>query len=161
MKRLAFLVTISLTILGLVGCGIVNQDVSKEQSDFKQNYSIGSIVEAHQELLLEGPRTLSGSEAGPPEPFIQSQEIMILQVDSANASELLAAIQSDLEENLRSNGAEIVGNSGRDIEPDPIAHFSYDYGEGSFYGIVNVWGLRGEGTTLIIISEVTEGKTQK
>jgi hypothetical protein len=85
---------------------------------------------------------------------------MTLQVDSLNASPLLGAIQSDINEAIIRSGATIVGSSGRDIEPDPIAHFSYSYSEGPFYGVINIWGVRSEETTLILISEITESKTQ-
>jgi hypothetical protein len=157
-RLLIFIITFS-----LVGCGIVSREISREetspeQSTFKQNYSIGPIIKANQELLLEGPLALSGSEAGPREPFIQSQEQMVVQIDSANTSHLLAAIQSETEEAIRSSGATIVGSSGRDIKPDPIAHFSYSYSEGPFYGVINVWGLQSEGNTLILLSEITESK---
>lgn len=158
MKKITFLVTIIITILGLPGCGIVNEETSPDQSNFKQNYSIGSIIEAHQELLIEGPRTLSGQEAGPPEPFIQAQEEMILQVDSSNAPSLLEAIQSDIVEALNISEATIMGSSGSDLEPDPVAYFSYSYSDGLFYGVINIWGFQGEGNTFIIISEITESK---
>jgi len=161
MKKTAFLVMLSISIFGLVSCGVVNKETSRQQSNFKENYSIGSIVEAHQELLLEGSRGLSGSEAGPPEPFVQSQEVMILQVDSANATPLLEAIRSDIVEAIGNSGATILGSSGSDVRAEPIAHFSYSYGEEPFYGVLNIWGLQGEGNTLIIISEITESKTQK
>jgi hypothetical protein len=166
MKKIVFIVLVSITIFGLVGCGMVSREISREetspeQSTFKQNYSIGPIIKANQELLLEGPLALSGSEAGPREPFIQSQEEMVVQEDSANTSPLLVAIQSETEEAIRSSGATIVGSSGRDIEPDPIAHFSYSYSEGPFYGVINIWGLQGEGNTLIILSEITESNVQK
>lgn len=160
MKRITSLITIIITILGFTSCGIVNKETPQDQSNFKQNYSIGSLIEAHQDLLMEGPRTLSGYEAGPPEPFIQGQEEMILQVDSSNMPLLLEALQSDIIEALSSSEATIQGSSGSDLKPDPVAHFSYSYREGPFYGVVNIWGLQGEGNTLIIISEITESKTQ-
>ena len=164
MERITQLLIIIIAF-SLVGCGIVSREISREetspeQSTFKQSYSIGSIIKANQELLLEGPLAVSGSEAGPREPFIQSQEEMVVQVDSVNTSPLLAAIQSETEEAIRNSGATIVGSSGRDIKTDPIAHFSYSYSEGPFYGVINIWGLQGEGNTLIILSEITESNVQ-
>ncbi len=160
MKKILFLLTISITILGLAGCGTAQDSAWGEQSNFKQNYSLGQIIEAHQELLMEGPRTLSGSEAGPIEPFIQSQEEMILQVEPSNAAALLEAIRSDIHETLEKNSVRLLGSSGSDVNLDPVAHFSYSYGEGPFYGVINIWGFQGEGNTLIIISEITESKNQ-
>jgi hypothetical protein len=146
--------------LGLVGCSLASSQTAKQQSTFKQQFSIGSLVEDHQNLLMEGPRTLSGMEAGPPEPFKQSHEYLTLQVDSKNIATLMEALQSDITASINTSGATIVGNSGSDTQINPIAYFSYDYREGSFYGVINVWGLRGEGTTFTIISQITESQTQ-
>jgi hypothetical protein len=71
----------------------------------------------------------------------------------------MAALQTDITETINTSGATIVSSSGSDTQADPIAYFSYDYRQGPFYGVINVWGLRGEGTTFIIISQITESKT--
>ncbi len=62
MKKAARLLVGVILALELVSCGVVGKAISGggpllEQSIFKQTYSIGAIVEAHQDLLLEGPRT--------------------------------------------------------------------------------------------------------
>ena len=86
MNRKVQLLIVVISVFGLVSCGIVSRktssgEISSDQSKFKQNFSIGAILEAHKELLIEGPRALSGMEAGPREPFIQSQEYMTIQVN--------------------------------------------------------------------------------
>ncbi len=161
MKRIARLLVFVITAFGLVGCGIVGRNTSSgerlpDQSKFKENFSIGAIIETHQELLIEGPRALSGMEAGPREPFVQRQEHMTIQIDHDNITALMNSIQSDVEESLSTSGAIIVGTGGTDAQADPIAYFSYNYREGPFYGVVNVWGIRGEETALIIIVQITE-----
>ena len=161
MRRTVQLLMVMLTTCGLVSCGIVSREISsletpQEQSTFKQTYSIGPVIEAHKELLIDGPRALSGMEAGPREPFIQSHEYMVIQVDSDNATSLFESIRSDVGETLSNSGAMIEGSSGMDARANPIAYFSYSYTEGPFYGVVDVWGVRGEGTQFILISQVTE-----
>ena len=161
LKRTTELLSIVIMTIGLASCGIVSREISdgktlSEQSSFKQTYSIGSIVETHKELLLEGPRGLSGSQAGPREPFVQSQEVMIIQVNPDNATLLMEVIRSDIEEALSNGIATITGSGGFDGQANPIAYFSYSYKEGSFYGVIDVWGVRGEGTEFILISQVTE-----
>jgi hypothetical protein len=160
MSAIRLLITM-ITAFGLVGCGIVRREISglettKEQSTFKQTYSIGPIVENHKDLLLEGPRVLSGTEAGPRVPFVQSQETMSIQVDQDNVTLLMESIRSDIGETLHSSGATVTGSGGFDGRANPITYFSYTYIEGSFYGVVDVWGVRGEGAQFILISQVTE-----
>ena len=150
-----------ITTVGLVSCGIVSRQVSSvenlpEQSAFRQTYSIGSIVENHTDLLLEGQRTLSGREAGPRVPFVQNQEIMFVLADQNNATMLMEAIRSDIEETLHNSGATITGSGGFDGEANPVAYFSYSYQEGPFYGVLDIWGIRSEGTQFILNSQVTE-----
>ena len=160
MKFIVRILIVAMTTLGLGSCGFIGTDInsgeiSPDQSKFKQDFSIGPIIEAHQELLIGGPRALSGMEAGPREPFIQSQEYITVGVDRNNASVLMQAIQSDIQDALITSGATILGGGG-DFQPESIAYFSHSYREGKFYGVINIWGIRGEGTTLIIIVEITE-----
>ena len=126
---------------------------------FKQNFSLGNLLEEHHELLLDGPRVARGMEVGPREPFVQSQEEMVMQVDPDNAAALLTIIRSDIEENLSSSGATIVGIGNWEIQPEPTAYFSYSYSEGSIFGVINLWGVRGEGNTLVLIVQITESQT--
>ena len=123
---------------------------------FKQNFSLGNLLEEHHELLLDGPRESRGMEVGPREPFMQIQEEMVIQVDPDNAVALLELIQSDIEEMISSSGATIVGIGNWEIQPESTAYFSYSYSEGSIFGVINLWGVRGEGNTLVLIVQITE-----
>jgi len=161
MNRIARILISVIIAFGLVGCGIVGRNVSDEeripdQSQFKENFSIGTIIEDHQELLIDGPRTLSGMEAGPREPFVQRHEYMTIQIDQGNITTLLNSIQSDVEEALSNSGANIVGTGGTDAYADPIAYLSYSYNDGPLYGVIDVWAIRGEKMDLIIIAQITE-----
>lgn len=89
-------------------------------------------------------------------PFVQSQENIMIQVDQENANTLIEAIRSDVEENLNNSGAIIMGSGGYGGQADPLAYFSYSYREGPFYGVINIWGVQGENTKFILISEITE-----
>ena len=159
MKRTIQLTIIFVVTFGLVSCGIVSQKTSAaeipEQSTFKENFSIGDIIEAHTDLLVEGPRTLSGMEAGPREPFVQCQEYMVVQVDDDNAADLMQAIQADIQGELTSSGANILGG-GADFQPDAIAYFSQNYSDGEFYGAITVWAVKGPENNLNIIVLLTE-----
>jgi len=161
MNKIARTLIFIIISFGMIGCVITSRNVSsgeisRDQSKFKENFSIGTIIENHQDLLIDGPRTLSGMEAGPREPFVQRQEQMAVQIDSDNITALMNSIQSDIEETLRYSGATIVGDGGSDGYSDPIAYFSYSYSEYPFYGVIDVWAIRGEETDLIIIVQITE-----
>jgi hypothetical protein len=85
MNRKMQLLIVLIAVFGLTSYGIVNRRTSSRivsvgQSMFKQNFSIGKIIEAHEKLLVEEPRTLSGMEAGSRDPFIQSQEHTTVQI---------------------------------------------------------------------------------
>ena len=162
MKNITIFITILITLFGLGSCGIVSRESSQvvqEQSDFKQTFSLGTIVENHHELLLEGPHVSSGMEAGPREEFMQIQEEMVIQVDPDNTAALLELIQSDIEELISSSGATIVGIGNWEIQPEPTAYFSYNYTQDSIFGVINVWGVRGEGNTFVLIVQITESQS--
>ncbi len=81
---------------------------------------------------------------------------MIIQVNQENATTLIESIRSDIEETLNSSGAIIMGSGGFDGQSDPLAYFSYSYREEPFYGVITVWGVRGESNEFILISQITE-----
>jgi hypothetical protein len=122
-----------------------------------EGFSIGPIVETNKGYLLDGPLTLSGSEAGPVEPFIQSQEEMILHVDPMVAVDFMKIIKSGVEEAINTSGANIVGRGGGVlVDSSDILFFSISYTQDSFYGVINVWGVRGDVDKLVIIAQITE-----
>ncbi|UCC62502.1 MAG: hypothetical protein JSV36_17325 [Anaerolineae bacterium] len=60
----------------------------------------------------------------------------------------------DIEQTLTSNGATIQGGGFGD-QAD-IKHFSVRYSEDETDGVINVWGVRGEGTSFTVIVLITE-----
>jgi hypothetical protein len=142
----------SLLILsaGLFGCG----SAAPSQSSFKENFTIGAIVEDNAQYLIPSSRVLFGSEHGSPELFTQKQEEIVFQIEPADLSAFLAAIRSGIEESIINSGASIVGRGSGGVND---TSFSIQYRVDEAYGVINVWGVRGEGTTYTLIVLITEG----
>jgi hypothetical protein len=154
MKRLAFFFTLLIVICGLGGCGNVGREAPAPQSAFSTSFSLGSVIEANEQYLIAGPRVSGGTESGPPAPFFQRHEEAIVQVDPTDVSTFMEAVRSDIEQALASSGATIHGG-GIGGQAD-IKHFSIRYREGEADGAINVWGVRGEGTSFTVIVLITE-----
>ena len=151
MKR--FLVILCFVVLPLTGCGSSSKGNSRSQSVFKENFSIGTIVENNEQYLIPGSRQLVGSESGPPEPFTQKQEEMIIQINPADLPDFLSALRSSVEEAIVNSGAQIVGRGSGGVTG---TSFSTSYRENDIYGVVNIWGAPGEGTDYFILMLITE-----
>jgi hypothetical protein len=136
---------------GLYACG---GSSGEESSRFFKTFTIGEIVEANKQYLSDSPRTLSGSEAGPPEPFLQRHEEMIVQIDPADLPEFIDAMKIDVAEAITSSGATVQGTEYGGLET--IELFGYSYQADSFYGVITIWSVQGEGTDLHIIVMITE-----
>ena len=160
MKRKLFVVALFIVICSVGGCGIESRT---EQSAFKATFSLGSIVEANEQLLLPGSRISSGSEAGSSEPFTQTSEVMTVQVDSSDVVAFMEAVQSGIQESLASSHAELLGGGGSASQDptghltDPV-HFFFSYREGEVSGTINVWGVPGRGPSLVLIVTIVEGQ---
>jgi hypothetical protein len=158
LKRKLFIIALSIMICSLAGCGTESK---ADQSAFKATFSLGSIVEANQQLLLPGPRASSGSEGGPTEPFTQTSEVITVQVDPTNVVAFIEAAQSGIQESLASSGAELLGgggSAGQDPAGDlsePV-HFWISYREGGLEGAVHVWGVPGKESSLVLIVTIVE-----
>jgi len=155
MKQFFHFIIICLIMVGLAGCSSPAKNDSASQSMFWNNFSIGTIVEDNTQYLSSEPRQLFGSESGPPEPFTQRQEEMILQIDQADLPTFLSALRSGIEEAIIDSGASIVGHGQGGVTG---TSFSISYRENDIYGVVNIWGARGEGTTYYLLAMVTEGR---
>jgi len=151
MKRFFILFFVVLT---LTGCETRGRNESKSNSTFWENFSIGMVVEANTQYLAPGSRPLSGSESGPPEPFIQKYEEMKLQIDPSNVPTFIAAVQSGIDDAIINNGAEIVGRGSGGLTG---TSFSISYREENIYGVINIWGAQGEGTDYYLLMIITEG----
>jgi hypothetical protein len=157
MKKSHFTVIIIITAICLSSCLVKRDQIPQTQSTFKEGFSIGPIVETNKGYLLDGPLPLSGMQAGPIEPFIQSQEEMIVQIDPMVATDFMKIIKSDVEESINASGANIVGKGGGVlVDSSDILFFSFSYTQDSFYGVINIWGVRGDADKLLIIAQITE-----
>ena len=147
-----FLIFIFLALsISLLGC---RSESTLQQSTFKSNFSLNAIVEANREYLLEETRVIGGAEVGPREPFIQSHEEIMVQIDPANISSFFQSVRLDVSQSLTDSNANVLGqevNGNQDI-----GFFSYSYGENDLYGTITVWGVRGEGTNFYLITIITE-----
>ena len=147
-----FLIFIFLILsANLFGC---DSKVTLQQSTFKSRFSLNAIVEANREYLLEETRVISGAEVGPREPFVQSHEEIMVQIDPAKISSFFQAVRLDVSQSLTDSNANVLGqevNGNQDI-----GFFSYSYSENDLYGTITVWGVRGEGTNFYLITIITE-----
>jgi hypothetical protein len=160
MKRLTFFFTLLIVICGLSSCVTIVRERPASQSAFIASFSIGSIIEANEQYLIARHTVSSGTESVPPASFFQKHEEAIVQVDSTNVSAFMEAVRSDIEQALTSNGAKIHGrggdHQGPEGSPADIAYFSFRYSEGKADGVINVWGVRGEGRSFSLIVLITE-----
>jgi len=160
MKRLTFFFTLLIMICGLDGCGNAGREIPVPQSAFIAGFSLESIIEANEQYLIARHTVSSGTESVPPASFFQKHEESIVQVDSTNISAFMEAIRSDIEQALTSSGAKIRGSGidhqGPEGGPADIEYFSFRYSEDEADGVINVWGVRGEGTSFSLIVLITE-----
>lgn len=155
MMRQVIVFTVLIAVCALGGC----RSVARE-SDFMVGFSIGSIIEASEQFLITQESVSGGTVSGPAQPFFQRREEAIVQVEPSDNPAFMAAVQSDMEGALLNGGARIVGREGGrqgpGVSPGEIAEFSLRYRDGSIDGVVNVWGVRGQETRLILIVLITE-----
>ncbi len=98
--------------------------------------------------------------SSPPDSFFQKHENATIQVESTNVSEFMEAVRSDIEQALTSSGAKIGGGGTDRTGPEgglaDLEHFMFRYSEDEADGVINVWGVRGEGTSFNLIVLITE-----
>ena len=152
MNKSRFMFVLLLTVVNLLGCGKAAQ--ASQQSTFKANFSLNSVVENNKHFLQEETRYSSGSESGFREPFLQSHEEMTVQIAPKQVPEFMAAIRSDIEKRLIDSDTSILGSEG---ESNGAEHFSLSYRENEVTGVIQVWGIPGEDTNFTIIVLITEG----
>jgi hypothetical protein len=179
-KRWVFLFSLLVVSCGLSGCGSIGRE-----SAFMAGFSLGSIIEANDQFLIAKGTVSSGTVSEPPVPFFQKHEEAIVQIDSSHIPTFMEAVRSDIEISLTSSGAKICGRGGDHPEhieqalasqglkirgrtsdrqgqegrPTDIAGFSLRYSDGKVDGVVNAWGVRGKGTSLILIVLITESQS--
>ena len=155
MRRWMIVLAILIAVCGLGGCGS-----AARESDFMVGFSLGAIIEANQQLLLTQESESGGIVSGPALPFFQRREEAVVQIKPSDIPTFMAAIQSDIENALNNSGFKIVGRDGGrqgpGVIPGEIVDFGLSYSDGSVDGMVNVWGVRGQETRLILIVLLTE-----
>lgn len=160
MKHVAKSLTLWVLVLILTGCGSIEKNNSKSQSTFRENFSIGTIVEDNSQYLIPGSRVLFGSESGQPMPLVpfeQRQEEMTLQIDPAELPAFIASVRSGIEESIVNSGARVIGRGSGGVTG---TSFSISYREDDLYGVINIWGAQGEGTNYYLLMIITEGRDQ-
>jgi hypothetical protein len=154
MKRLPFFLTLLITICSLIGCGNAGRAIPASPSAFAASFSLESIIEANERYLIAKHTLSSGTVSEPPTPFFQKHEEAIVQIDPTNVSAFIEAIRFDILETLTKSGTKIDGlGTGGQAEAE---YFSYRYSEGEIDGVINVWGVRGEGTSFTLIVLIIE-----
>jgi hypothetical protein len=157
MKRLVFAIILLSVLYSLSGCGSAD---GNQRSAFYSNFSLVAIVAQNEQYLIPGSRPLSGTEAGPAAPPYQKHEETILQIDTANVSKFIEAVKNDIKQAIIDSGARIEGQGGSFQDPvtgqADIDYISYRYNQGEANGIINLYGVRGEGTNYVIIVVLTE-----
>ena len=182
MKRFILPFALLSVLCALVGCGDARRGPSVPPSAFLADFSLGSIVEANERHLIAKQTVSSGMVSEPPLSFYQKHEIATVQIDPTQIDAFIEAVRSDIEEALMRTGAEITGLGGdhpREIEqaltrsginpprrgtdrpspedsPDDLKSFSFRYSEDKAHGVINVWGVRGQRTSLKLIVLITE-----
>ena len=152
MKKVFFAFALLILSSGLLSC----RSSAPPQNTFKEDFTLGRIIENNAHYLIPGARELFSSEYGSPEqPITQKQEEVAIQVEPANLPIFLATIQSDIEKSVINSGASIIGHGSGGGTGTP---FSIQYRESEGFGIINVWGARGEGTNFFLIVLITENK---
>ena len=157
MKRLVLAFILLSMACGISGCRSTKVE---KRSTFYSAFSLVEIVAGHEELLLPASRSLSGTEAGPAAPPYQKHEETILQIEAANVSGFMQAVKADIAQAIIDSGARIEGQGGSFQDPASaqagIDYISYRYSQGEVNGIINLYGVRGEGANYILIVVLTE-----
>jgi len=151
MKRITLVVCIFIIAVILAGCESADPEPSRE---FFSNFTIGEIIAENEAYLVESSRVLSGGSVGPPEPFVQRNEEIGVQIEADNIPSFMQAVKSDIEKAVTDNGAQLQGYGTGTIES--LEYFSLAYSQDESYGTIHVWGVPGEGTEFNIIVLLTE-----
>lgn len=177
MKRLVVSISLLVVLYSLSSCAS-----AEDESAFLAEFSIAPIIEANGQYLLAKHTVSSGLVSEPPVPFFQQHEEAVVRIDPSQIPTFMEAVRNDIETALTRSGAKIIGRGGdhpelieqvrairgtetrrptgdhqreNDTSTDLVG-FSFRYSDGRTDGAVNVWGVRGEGTKLVLIVLITE-----
>ena len=150
MKKSMLLILLLLLSFSMFSC----RSETLSQSSFKEEFTIGAVVENNAQYLIPGSRQLFSSEYGESEqPFTQKQEEMTLQIEAADIPDFFTAVRFEVEEAIFDSGASVIGQGSGGVTG---ASFSIQYQQDQTYGTIFVWGVRGEETNYTIIVLITE-----
>lgn len=152
MRRLAIFFTLLLVSSTLYGCGITSGNDPASESAFFANFSLGSIIEANEAQLVSKGTLSSGAVSEPPTSFFRKEEVATIQIDPADIPGFMNSVRSDIDGALTNSGAIILGRGGVVGLPVDLQGFSVRYREDRSEGVINLWGVRGEGTTFYLIA---------
>jgi len=156
MKRKALVLISLILLLSNTGCGNVEDTPIEPPNTFAEKFSIGEILDANETHLIT-KQTISGSEVTEPSvPLYHKNEEAIVQLDPGNEVEFMDAVWLDVQEAIRQSGARIDGVGKR--EQEEAEHFSCRYSDGEMDGLINVWGVQGQGTEYVLIVLIVESR---
>lgn len=157
MKRFTFFLVLFCLVCGISGC---RNTKNEQRSKFFATFTIGEIVEENDQYLIPEARSLGGTEAGPNKAPYQKHEEMIVQIDPADRSDFIEAVKTDIAQAIVDSGASIDGQGGSFQNPiggqAGIDYISYRYSQNGANGIINLYGVPGEGTNYTLIVVLTE-----
>ena len=118
---------------------------------------IEGVIFPRQEPV-DAPREVMEAELagefGPSEPFIQRIEDIVLQIDETDIPLFLGALKDDIRAEVKESGGKVEGEASG--VSHLMQHFSVSYRQDGAFGVINVWGVSGEGTNYYLISDITE-----
>ncbi len=158
MKRFVLVLSLFCLVCGISGCASPAE--KQGRSTFYTTFSLGEIVARHDQFLLPESRDLSSTEAGPDAPPYQKHEEMTVQIDRADVPKFMEVIKRDINQAILDSDAKITGQGGNFQDPTGgqaiMDYISFRYSQDQTKGIINLYGVRGEGTTYTIIVIITE-----
>jgi hypothetical protein len=152
MKRTGLSIILLFLIASLSGCGIA-ASTTASPSNVMQSISLEALISANQGDLISQADLSSTTVFEPGIDFFQKEEGARLLLDPTNISAFMGAVRSEIEGSIASSEAEIIGTGGG---LDEGSSFSIRYREDDVDGVINVWGVRGEGNSFTIILLITE-----
>lgn len=155
MKNIAIIVLIGAAIWGLNSCGFTINSKDTPESTFLAEFSLGPVIEGQTELLIARNDLSSSSVADRTAGFYQKEETAEVQIEPENISPFIFAVRSEIEDNLQSWGAEIVGSGVGGLQKAP--GYSIRYTLDGKNGVVNLFGVQGDGTNFYLLMLITEG----
>ncbi len=155
MKRKVFVLISLILLLSNTGCGNVEDTPIEPSNSFAEEFSIRDILDVN-EMHLITIETVSGSKTESFFPLYYKNEEAIVQLDPENEVAFMEAVWSDVQAAIRKSGALIDSADKRAVEK--AEHFSCKYNDGEMSGLIDMWGVQGQGTEYTLIVLIVESK---